>query len=341
MKKVLLLLSCILLNISLVSAQWQVPSPPDLTNTPLKVGDYITYKARLGFQGATLSQIVQYITNNSIPVENVTELESMVNTTAEILEKVELKVSVAERTNDSITLNAYLYYNASINFNENITKSLSTTEWEETIYPFIRPPNDSADSIMTYINPLLSYFINLTSQMFGIDTSSWIQVKAFRTSAFYAGRYRDVNRLSITIPHIKSDIDTVITKMNISMPTDIRDLYSRIPEMDIDYYIDWDDQYGVLVGSKLSVRFSTMSWIAYRTVETYASATNLWNTSMTDVTMNTLNSLVFGYSENLVTYMVKGFVFGDTSSIVMAVVYVLVPLIVLGGIVGLLKRKKK
>ena len=38
--------------------------PPSLTNTPLKTGDYITYKMRLGFQGATLRQIVQYITNN-------------------------------------------------------------------------------------------------------------------------------------------------------------------------------------------------------------------------------------------------------------------------------------
>jgi hypothetical protein len=340
MRKILLLLSCLLLNISLVSAQWQVPSPQDLTSTPLKVGNYITYKARLGFQGATLSQIAQYMTNSSIPI-NVAEVETIVNTTAEILEKVELKVSVVERTNDSITLNAYLYYNSSINFNKNITKSLSTTQWEETIYPFIRPPNDSADSIMTYINPPLNYFVNLTSQMFGIDTRSWIQIKAFRTSAFYAGKYRDVNRLSVTIPHIKGDIDAVITKMNISMPTDIRDLYSRIPEMDIDYYIDWDVQYGVFVGSKLSVRFSTMSWIAYRTIETYASATNLWNASSTDVTINTLNSLMFGYSENLVTYMVKGFVFGDTNSIIMSIAYILVPLLVIGGIIVLLKKKKK
>jgi hypothetical protein len=313
----------------------ELPLPPLLTNTPLKTGDYITYKMRLGFQGATLRQIVQYITNNSIPVENITGLERMVNTTAEILEKIELKITVVDKTNDTITLNAYLYYNASINFNKNITTSLSS------IYPYVRPPNESPESIMTYINRPLNAFINMTSQMFKVDTSSWVQVKTSRVSVFYAGMYRDVNRLSICIPHLKSDINTIILRMNITMPSDVKSMYDRIPEIEIDYYIDWDVQYGVFVGSKLSVRFSTLSWIAYRTFEIYASSTNLWDSSFTDVIMNAVSSFIFGYSESLTTYIVKGFVFGDYVSTVMAIAYILIPLLVIGGIIRLLKRKKK
>ena len=336
----LLLIALMMLYFPVAQCVSELPLPPSLTNTPLKTGDYITYKMRLGFQGATLRQIVQYITNNSVPVENITELERMVNTTAEILEKTELKISVVSRTNNSITLNIYFYYNSSINFNKNVERSLSTNEWEDTIYPYIRPPNDSPESIMTYINPPLNAFINITSQVFGIDTSSWIQVRTSRVSVFYAGRYRDVNRLSIYIPHLKSDINTIISRMNITMPSDVKSMYDRIPEIDIDYYIDWDGQYGVFVGSKLSVRFSTLSWIAYRTFEIYASSTNLWDSSFSDVTMNAVSSFIFGYGESLTTYIVKGFVFGDTGSIVMAAVYILVPLIVIGGIVGLLKKRK-
>jgi hypothetical protein len=166
-------------------------------------------------------------------------------------------------------------------------------------------------------------------------------VRTSRVSVFYAGRYRDVNRLSIYIPHLKSDINTIISRMNLTMPENVRSMYDKIPEIDINYYIDWDVQYGVFVGSKLSVRFSTLSWVAYRTFEVYASSTNLWDSSFSDVTMNTLSSFVFGYGESLTTYIVKGFVFGDYGSIVMAIIYILVPLIIVGGIIKLLKGRKK
>jgi len=54
-----------------------------------------------------------------------------------------------------------------------------------------------------------------------------------------------------------------------------------------------------------------------------------------------VSSFVFGYGESLTTYIVKGFVFGDYVSIVMAIAYILIPLLVIGGVIRLLKRKKK
>jgi hypothetical protein len=320
-----------------------VPSPPDLTSTPLKQGDFITYKAHLSFEGLNIAEILNTYTNNSIPPETIALINQYINTTMEIINKIEVKITVQERTNTSIIFNIFFYYNDTIKYSADTKAiSLSNSTWEDTIFPFVRPPNESHEAILSYVNPLVNEFVqNLKTSFPTLNVESWFSIKTSELSKYYAGKYRTVNRLEILIPNIKQHISEIMTYQNIALSSDIQTFYASLPEVSIELYIDWDKEFGVYLGQKLSVRLSTLSWFAYRALEVYASSTNLWQWDTVSQVRNYFESTVTGYGESLLTFAVEGFVFGSSESLMMFIVYLIVPLLVLTVILIPLYKKVK
>jgi len=345
MRRIFPILAILLLaNIVTVNAQWQtlVPSPPDLTQTPLKQGDFITYKARLSFEGLNIAEILNQYANNSIPPETIALINQYINTTMEIINKVEVKISVQQRTNTSIILNIFFYYNDTINCNQNTPAiSLSNATWSSTASPYVRPPNEQHLAIMTYVTPLVDEFVQTLKTMFPeLAVENWFIARTSELSMYYAGRYRTVNRLELSVPNIKQHVSEIIAYQNISLTTEQQDLFATTPEMDLELYVDWDKEFGIYLGQKLSVRFSTLSWFAYRTLEVYASSTNMWQWSTVDQVSNTAVSFVTGYGEDIITFAIEGLVFGNSESIVMLAIYILIPAVVIASIIIFISKKR-
>jgi hypothetical protein len=344
MKKIFPILAILLLaNIVTVNAQWQmlVPPPPDLTSTPLKQGDFITYKARLSFEGLNIAEILNTYTNNSIPPETIALINQYINTSMEIINKIELKITVQQRTNTSIILNIFFYYNDTLNYNMNTPAiSLTNATWSNTIYPYVRPPNEQHTAIMAYVTPLVSELVQTLKTMFPtLNVESWFIVKTSEVSKYYAGDYRTVNRLEMSVPNIKQHVSEIISYQNITLTSEQQALFATIPEMNVELYVDWDKEFGIYLGQKLSVRFSTASWFAYRALEVYASNTNLWTWNTASQITNTFTSAVTGYGEDILTFAIEGAVFGNTESLMMFAVYLVVPMLILIAVFMVLYKK--
>ena len=344
MKKIFPVLAILLLaNIVTVNAQWQtlVPPPPDLTGTPLKQGDFITYKARLSFEGLNIAEILNTYTNNSIPPETIALINQYINISMEIINKIELKITVQQRTNTSIILNIFFYYNDTLNYNMNTPAiSLTNATWSNTIYPYVRPSNEQHTAILTYVTPLVSELVQTLKTMFStLNVESWFIVKTSEVSKYYAGDYRTVNRLEMSVPNIKQHVSEIISYQNITLTPEQQALFTTIPEMNVELYVDWDKEFGIYLGQKLSVRFSTASWFAYRALEVYASNTNLWTWNTVSQITSTFTSAVAGYGEDILTFAIEGAVFGNAESLMMFAVYLVVPMLILIAVFMILYKK--
>ncbi|RLG13754.1 hypothetical protein DRN69_05075 [Candidatus Pacearchaeota archaeon] len=354
MKRVLLfiLLSLICIStLSTVNAQWEqlVPSPPDMTSTPLKEGDFMVYKFDVAFEGLNFSEILNYYMNNTINPETLSAIDMYVAESVKIIESIEYKITVDRRSNNSITFHISWYYNETIR-GDYYTHAipLNSSSWRDasnqiqTIFPYVRPPNDKHDSILAYIKPLIDNFTQTVKLYYpNLDVSNWFTVTTSELSDFYCGQYRTVNRLYIVFPNIKSRISELITYFNVTLNAEQQQLFERLPECTIEYYIDWDKEFGVFLGQKLSIRLSTISWFSYKALKLYAVRTNLWEPNLVHAVTYTVSSFFTSYSENLVTYAVEGFVFGNESSVLMFIVYLIIPIIIISVVTILIKKRFK
>ena len=324
----------------------EIPNPPDLRNTPLKVGDFWTYKIEFAFAGLNITEIAMTLTNQTLSPEDILTLkmfEETIYNITNILTKIEPKATVTERTSDSITMNFYFYYNETIKLNETKTFTL-LPQWETSViattcFPFIRPPNDSHENIMAYINPYIENLKALLNQTFpGLDISKYYHIGTAETKDFYGGAYRTVNELHFTIPHVISSVKEILTYLNKT------EIFERLPEdikkmeLDLDMYVHWDKETGVLAGYKLSTRLTSVSWFAYRVMTIKLSSTNLWAPNIMETFTYSIKNLVTGYFENIITYYINGFIFGDTSAQSMFAIYIIGTIVALGVIAYIIRR---
>jgi len=347
---VLLSLICIS-TLSTVNAQWEelVPPPPDMTSTPLKEGDFMVYKFDVAFEGANLSDILNYYMNNTIDPETLNTIDMYVADIIEVIESIEYKVTVDRRDNNSIIFHVSWYYNETIQ-GDYYTHAipLNSNSWRDasnqiqTVFPYVRPPNDRHDSILAYIEPFIDNFTETLKLYYPtLDVNSWFTVTTSEASDFYCGQYRTINRLYIIIPNIKSRILELITYFNLTLDAEQQRLIEKLPECTIEYYIDWDKEFGVFLGQKLSIRLSTISWFSYRALKFYAVRTNLWQPNLGDTVAYTVSSFFTSYGENLVTYAIEGFIFSNENSALMFIVYLMIPIVVISVIAVILIKKLK
>ena len=328
-----------------VPEEIQVPNPPDLRNTPLKVGDFWTYRIEFTFAGLNITEIAMTLTNQTLTPEEILTLKmyerTVLNITS-VLSKIEPKITILSRTADSITMNVYFYYNETIKGNETRTFTL-LPQWEVnetfTCFPFIRPPNDSHENILTYINPHIEKFKELLNQTFpGLDISKYYYIGTTETTGFYGGAYRKVNELRFTIPHVISSAKEILAYLNKT------EIFEKIPEnmkkmeLDLDMYVHWDKETGVLAGYKFSARLTSISWFAYRVMTITLSSTNLWAPNIMETFTYSVKSLVTGCFENIITYYINGFILGDTSAQSMFVVCIIGTIAALGVITYIIRR---
>jgi len=345
-KKTLVLLSILFLSfaVSSVNAYWTdlIPPPPSLVNTPIQNGDWITYKADVGMEGLTLSEIYQQFSNESVPPE-IYLFEAQLNDTIDIIEQIELKITVMHRTNTSIILNIFFYYNDTMNSNYDVPAiSLSGGDWSNTIFPYLRPANDSHTSILSYIAPVVNNFTQTFESTYpGLDVSSWFSITTTELVKYYAGAKRVVNELKITVPHIKQNLQEAINYFNVTLTPQQQSLWNSLPELDLEFYTHWDKEYGIFLGQKFSARFSTSSWFAYRAFQVYASATSLWEPNLLDTGENLIGSFFLGYGEQLGTYFVEATLFQSTESLFWLIVYIAVPVVIVSVLLYILFGRKK
>jgi len=322
-----------------VNAQPILPNPPDLSSTPLKSGDWITYKIKFNFAGVTIQQALSNILNQTVPTSDV--FQQYMNETLRKIQLIELKLTIMEKTNQTMRLNIYYYFNETINGNIDSKVSLVYPPLEDIslLFPFVRIPNDSADSIMQYINPYIDYLLGtVESSAPGLNISNWFSIKAFETTSFYCGRYRTVNKLSLDIPdciQIAKDLATYLNNTDAwdSLPSTIRNL-----KFSIATYTDWDKEFGIYLGSSISVRLMGLEWFSYSALTIYASETNLWEESIIEsLGFKALNFLT-SYPSNLMTYAIAGIIFGDPESLKMFFIYILVLVIAIGFIGWFIKK---
>jgi hypothetical protein len=342
----LILMSLMLLAVStpITNAQL-IPNPPDLTNTPLKEGDWVIYKIDVGFSGYNLTDLVRTFTNQTLGNETILQLqmiESRIQEVIRVIEAINFNLTVTQRTNETITGRLHYYYNATINDDRQTTLTL-LPEWSylgyQSAFPFLRPPNDSANTILNYITPLVNTWVTTIEQRYpGLNVSDWFSINVAELSAFYAGTYRTVNEIKVTIPNIVQHMKEIFDYFNAT------EAWNRIPapirtmNFDIEIYTHWDKEYGIFLGKKWSVRMSGLSWFAYRAVNVYASATNLWSPNMIDSFANGLTLMITGYGENLVTSFVEGFIFGDPNAQMTFYYYIIGTVVAIIVIIYIVKK---
>ena len=321
-----------------------VPLPPNLTTTPLKEGDYITYKANVGFEGLNIAEIINQYAQDMFDPWEIQQIDEVINKTIEVIEKIEVKITVMAKTNASMQLNVYCFYNETINLDYNTQfRPLDSTNWDTTWFPFIRPPNQNHADIKQYTTPLVQNVTDTLKQQFPtLDPSTWFSVTTSEGSRYYAGQYRTINSLSIIVPRIKQHITQIIQVTNTTLTPEQQQLYDMLPDLDIDFYMNWDKETGVYLGSKFSAKFSSASWFSYRAVEIYAYKTNMWQHDTAQQIQSEVSNFFSGYGESIMTFAVEGLLFGDTESLLMLLIYIAVPsLLLLALIYVLIKMLKK
>jgi hypothetical protein len=342
-----LLMSTVNLTYAQATIQPYPANPPELINTPLKANDYWTYRCEVNIEGLSFSQLVKQFINSSTVGMNETEfdrylytIESAINKTVEQFRNMFLNVTVLDRTVNATTLMFHIYFNETMQRTITEEFELNSTEWGESLFPFILPANYSANILKTnYIDPVLNMYIQKISSSYPeLNIQYWFTVDATEKSVFYAGACRNVIEVSFTFNDVITHIKEIFDYFNQS------ETFNQIPEtirnldFDINFYSHWDKTTGIFLASKLSVRLSTLSWFAYRAVQVYVSETNLWGTDNFAVVTNALSSFFLGYYENIMTYAISGFVFGDTTAQMMFIGYLFIGILVASLITYILKR---
>jgi len=292
--------------------------------TSLKSGDWITYKAKFRFEGTTLTDVIN--SSIGIPIPESTQLT--MQQIMDAIEQTSLKITIIENNTvenntdanmpNAYTINFYLYYNETLNFN--------TTQIVSLVFPYLANYQTVIDNIPVITIP------EIQLSVVPMVTIPEIQVSVVNATHFYAGMNRAVTELRLHAENLQKLLGNNTNIPNTNIP---------IPNVAVDAYADWDKEYEIFLGAGVSFKFSSVSWVSYNALEIFVDQTNLWSQSYADIAVNFIYANILSYPSNMVSYAIDGIEFGNMTSLMYCVAYIAVGVVGIILMIYLIKRLNK